>query len=160
MEIWKDIYGYKGMYQVSNWGRVRSLLTDCIKRQKIDRYGYYVVTLYHKKYRVHRLVALAFCAGYADGLQVSHKDENKLNNFADNLEWVTQKENNNMPRHRERLCAGKGTAVLQLDNDLQFIASFDSIEQAARATGVNHHTIRKDIIGIPRRQSKFVWRKA
>ena len=113
-EIWKDIKGYEGYYQVSNFGQVRSI--DRIVKQKSskndDTYqynhyagkilkqyvinsGYCVVDLCknHKSIKklVHRLVAEAFLENKF--AQVNHKDENKLNNHIDNLEWCTAKYN-------------------------------------------------------------------
>jgi hypothetical protein len=103
-EQWRDIEGYGGRYQVSNMGRVRALFA--YRGQQAPRLlnpmqantGYRVVSLYDgsgQKHRqqVHRLVAKAFCDGYRDGLHVNHLDENKQNNRADNLEWVTAEEN-------------------------------------------------------------------
>lgn len=118
-EIWKDIVGYEGLYQISNLGRVKSL-------EKIDRggrhrkekllsltqcsaTGYYRVCLSKngkkKIWNVHRLVALTFIfnADPRNKTQVNHKDEAKTNNFVNNLEWVTPKENSNTPLHRKRL---------------------------------------------------------
>lgn len=161
-EIWKTIEGYGERYQVSNLGRVKSVKGQRPKklRQTIGKDGYFVVHLNHKKVKVHRLVALAFCDGYADNLVVGHKDENRLNNRADNLEWISQKKNNNTPLHRDRIKQAKGIAVWQLDNEGRRLARFDSIAQAARISGADNHTITNDIKGIPRRKSKYRWIRA
>lgn len=112
-EIWKDIEGYEGRYQVSNYGRVKSLEferpTKCnatritkekILSKRLDSKGYSFVMLYDgapnnkaKSYKVHRLVASAFISNKDNKPQVNHKDLNKSNNLVDNLEWVTQSEN-------------------------------------------------------------------
>ena len=104
IEVWKDIVGYEGKYQVSNMGRVKSLVDnngkprEKILKQKINNYGYHRVGLYKGKkqkwYQVHRLVAMAFVDGYEEGLVVNHIDEDKTNNCAWNLEWVTTTYNN------------------------------------------------------------------
>lgn len=108
-EIWKDIIGYEGLYQISSLGRVRSLDKTIITKHGHKRTfkgqiikpnisaGYYSVNLHHKgkakTIRIHRLLAIAFLEGYKPGLVVNHKDENPLNNDLSNLEWCTQKYN-------------------------------------------------------------------
>lgn len=105
-EIWKDIAGYEGLYQVSNLGRVKSLAKLCGHRPKgetilniQDIRGYKRVTLCKdnklKKFQIHRLVGLAFIENPENKPCINHKDENKANNNVDNLEWVTWKENTN-----------------------------------------------------------------
>ena len=109
-EIWKDIKGFEGMYQISNLGRVRSLdryvknktSNRNIKRGKILKswilHGYELVALSknsknHYK-RVHRLLAEAFIPKEDEKYDiVNHKDGNKSNNKIENLEWCTQKQN-------------------------------------------------------------------
>lgn len=96
MEIWKDIEGYEGYYQVSSLGNIRNVKTNKILIGDTNNIGYRRVTLYNpikKRFFVHRLVALAFCEGYQENYVVNHKDGNKLNNAVNNLEWVTRSEN-------------------------------------------------------------------
>lgn len=100
-EEWKDIEGFEGKYQISNLGRVRSmprfnnsaLLKGSLIKGHLQNNGYLSVSLGGKSFLLHRLVAKAFCAGYMKGLVVNHIDENKQNNNADNLEWVTPEYN-------------------------------------------------------------------
>lgn len=94
-EIWKPIEGTEGRYEVSNTGKVRSLnfnhtgVTKEIK-QKIDKYGYCTIHYFINGKRiyttVHRLVAQAFIPNPQNLPAVNHKDANKKNNHADNLE--------------------------------------------------------------------------
>ena len=97
-EIWKDIEGYNGLYQVSNAGRIRSIhySKSKILKQNIIR-NYYYVSLSKcglaKKLRVSRLVAKAFIDNSFNKQQVNHIDGNKLNNCINNLEWCTASEN-------------------------------------------------------------------
>lgn len=113
-EVWKPVLGYEGYYEVSNLGRVRSVpRTRAVKNRyggtnlRTDKgcdvslvdhgNGYLYVTLNKDGRKVnhfaHRLVALAFCDGYNEGLVVDHIDKNRRNNHCDNLEWVTQRVN-------------------------------------------------------------------
>ena len=96
MEIWKDIIGYEGYYQISSEGRVKSLISNKILIGDTNNLGYKRVILYtpiKKRFFIHRLVALHFCEGYAENLVVNHKDGNKQNNKAENLEWITHSQN-------------------------------------------------------------------
>ena len=107
-EIWKDIQGYEGMYQVSSHGRVRSFKWNRCKilKTRKDKKGYTVVTLtkHSKNYvpKVHRLVAIAFIPNPNNLPQVNHKDEDKSNNNIDNLEWCTNEYNRNYGTRNER----------------------------------------------------------
>lgn len=123
VEIWKDVKDYEGLYQVSNLGRVKVLekrnvrfgkwgrktLPERIKLSQKNKNGYYMIDLIKDKSRkrvyVHRLVAQAFVAN-PDNLQyVNHKDEDKTNNRADNLEWCTKAYNNNYGTKHARMVA-------------------------------------------------------
>ena len=118
-EIWKDIKGFEGYYQVSNMGQVRSMDRDVaysdgtihhhksrILKGSPNQQGYLQVNLQRdrqvKHISIHKLVALHFVYGYAEGLQVNHKDENKWNNRADNLEWCTGIYNQNYGTAKQR----------------------------------------------------------
>lgn len=134
MEIWKDIYfvdfegvehDYRGKYQVSNKGRVRSLDytktyvnngTLCsrtfkgkILSARATHNGYLRVRIWNrpnppKDFFVHRLVAYMFLKVPKDtSLQINHKDENKTNNNVENLEWVSAKENCTYGTRLERI---------------------------------------------------------
>lgn len=108
MEIWKDIKGYEGLYQVSNEGRVKALsrvvksrwgtpkpLKEKEIREIVDSLGYSRLSLSKdgnvKAHKIHRLVAEAFLVGEG---QINHIDGNKQNNHVSNLEFCTQRENN------------------------------------------------------------------
>lgn len=101
-EVWKDVVGYEGCYQVSNFGRIRStkrVTFDGRKRKEMirapsyDPDGYLTVNLskdgISKTQRIHRLVATAFIPNPNGYSQINHKDENKSNNCVENLEWCT-----------------------------------------------------------------------
>lgn len=142
MEIWKDIHGYEGLYQVSNFGRVKRLKREKLWRgtkvkidEKImsiskDRSGYFTIQLYNnnidKRHRVHRLVASAFIG--VSELQVNHIDGIKTNNNINNLEYVTASENikhyieNNIVIYKQK------QRLLDLRNN----KIYDSIRQGCR----------------------------
>ena len=99
-EHWKPVPEYEGLYEVSNSGQVRSVYRyKTILKPMISNAGYERVDLFkdrkRKQFSVHRLVALAFIENPEGKPFVNHKDENKLNNEASNLEWVTHSENCN-----------------------------------------------------------------
>lgn len=111
-EIWKDIKGYEGKYQVSNYGNVKSLnyrhtSKERLLKHKIDAHGYvnlcFCVNHKTKWVLAHRLVANAFIPNPDNLPQVNHKDEDKTNNHVDNLEWCTQLYNMNYGTCRERI---------------------------------------------------------
>ena len=139
MEIWKDIAGYEGIYEISSLGNIKSYYakngrlvnTGRLISGKLDKDGYREVALSkggHVKYtRVHRLVAEAFIDGDTS-LDVNHKDGNKLNNAVDNLEWVTAKENI-QHAHDTGLHKGCRTKVILEKNGEK--KEFSSIVQAS-----------------------------
>ena len=115
-EIWKDIEGYEGLYQVSNLGRVKSLeridrlgrlKPGVILRPKVERGGYLLVGLHkegkQKMFLVHRLVAHAFIPNPEGLPEINHRDEDKTNNLVDNLEYCDRKYNMNYGTRNERM---------------------------------------------------------
>ena len=91
-EIWKPVKECN-KYEISNKGVIRNALTKKLKYVEDNTAGYLRVVLDNKKYFVHRLVAEMFCEGYFEGAVVNHKDFDKHNNSANNLEWVSRSEN-------------------------------------------------------------------
>lgn len=98
-EEWKDVIGYEDLYQISNFGRIKSIKYeyDKILKTNLTNSGYLELTLHkNKKLKhktIHRLVAIHFVDNPENKKEVNHKDGNKLNNYAYNLEWNTPLEN-------------------------------------------------------------------
>lgn len=107
-EIWKDVADYEGLYIVSNYGNVANIKYDNRSPRLLKRFingsGYYYVSLRkdgeNRNMLIHRLVAASFIPNPENKPQVNHKDGNKLNPRADNLEWVTALENH---EHAEKM---------------------------------------------------------
>lgn len=101
-EIWKDVMGYEGLYQVSDQGRVKNIAKRArtsvgrLVSSTTDTWGYPKLLLSKqgeaKLKRIHRLVALAFIPNPQNKPEVNHKNRNKRDNSVDNLEWATRKE--------------------------------------------------------------------
>ena len=96
-EIFKCVVDFEGLYQVSNFGRVKSLRRNIIMKSQIDTRGYEILRLYKNKkgktFTVHRLLAKAFIPNPLNKEQINHKNCNRIDNRLENLEWVTPKEN-------------------------------------------------------------------
>ena len=126
-------------YEVNEIGEVRTIATGFIKKQRTDRYGYKVVALNcgngkQKFVTVHRLVAQAFVPNPDNLPCVNHKDENKTNNNADNLEWCTVAYNNRYGTHIEKCAAAKRKAVIGTKDGEE--VHFDSAREAGEVLGI------------------------
>ena len=97
MEIWKDVEGYEGLYQVSNLGRIKSLRTNRILKNIKDKDGYEIIFFSihqnQKCFKIHRLVAEAFIPNPDNKPQVDHINSISDDNRAENLRWATPHEN-------------------------------------------------------------------
>lgn len=147
MEVWKDIEGYEGLYQVSSWGRVKRLNTGRILKGRKNTNSYLTVGLCkngeQKDYLIHRLVAQAFIPNPHNKPQVNHIDENKENNHAENLEWVTAKENNNHGTHNLRASKTKSIPIICIETGIEFYG----ISECSRQMGLNDGNITSVLKG-------------
>ena len=143
MEIWKDIIGYEGLYQISSYGRVMSTVYDKprIMKQSTDGRGYPVIRLVKnsKKWTgsVHRLVAVAFIDNPENKSTVNHINEIKSDNNVTNLEWLTNTENINYG-NRNKLVSDKlkKSVTCTTLNDV-VLFKVDSIQECVKL-GFNH----------------------
>ncbi len=162
-EVWKKVSGYDGRYEVSSIGRIRSFIGWKSRWSEIPRIlspsktavGYLQIFLWkrgeYKVMSIHRLVAAAFVENPHGYRYVNHKDGDKLNNSADNLEWCTQSYNIKhaydlgLRTFTERTLESnkrRGKSVLQI-LDGKVIAKYPSAAEASRATGIQKANIGK-----------------
>lgn len=161
---WKDIPGFDGKYQASEAGDVRNSFTGRVLAQRVSRYGYYQVNLSHgdKAYtaEVHRLVALAFMENLEGLPQVNHRNENKKDNRASNLEWCTSEYNlaygTRIQRLQEQAASKWGKPVRQMSGEEE-LATYASIGEAARATGLKATRISRACHGERGSYAGFRW---
>lgn len=131
-EVWKDIKGYEGRYQVSNYGNVKSLKyrhhnkISLLKKYKSSNYYRVALGKAHKKFFIHRLVAEAFIPNPHNLPFINHKDENGLNNYFKNLEWCTQSYNINYGTRNERVAQKKRRLIAQYNLNGEIIKTWAS----------------------------------
>ena len=157
-EIWKDVVGYEGLYQVSNLGRVKSIAhkvrcrggfrtlpTKLMSPQTDKKKNFYYFVRLHKNgvaksYFVHRLVAVAFIDNPNNLPQINHKDGNKRNNNVNNIEWCTASENSH-----HAFTTGLSTPTISHYRGVQafrfsdnsFVGEYKSQHEAAKILGLN-----------------------
>lgn len=162
-EIWKDIAGYEGLYQISNFGRVKRTYRNGnvkILKSWINRQGYLIVDLCknskRKHFPVHRLVAQAFIPNPENKPEPNHEDGNKFNNHVSNLKWVTRAENvqhaldEGLNHQGENSCKAKltnGQAHWIRQNYIKGDSEFGA-GSLARKFKVTHSTILDIIRGV------------
>lgn len=180
-EIWKDIKDYEGLYQVSNFGNVKSLPRKTnnqynkgiIMKQMIYR-GYSKVQLNKngkiKWFAVHRLVAQAFLPNLDNKPQVNHIDGNKLNNNLSNLEWVTGSENQlhsyrilkNTPSMKNHYGSNHVASkiIYQFDKNNNFIKKWNSIIEATNELNICACNITDCAKGNRKSAGGYIWKYA
>lgn len=160
-EIWKDIEGYNGDYQISNKGRVKSLknknpLIMSLIQQTTS--NYYCIGLckdnHKKKYSVDRLVAEAFIPNPNNYSEINHINKDTLDNRVENLEWCTHSQNVQHSIYRQ------GIRVQQFTLDGQLLNTFESLAEAERQTNIYRPNISNALDKVNRTAGGFIWRRA
>ena len=164
-EEWREVQGYEGLYEVSNFGRVRTLnykRTGAIRVMKdagLKKTGHRYVVLYKNGVKmhqyVHRLVAQAFVSNPNNLPCVNHKDENPTNNCANNLEWCSKEYNNTFGSRTERIAekkrghnnTPKSKAILQLSLDGELLQEWPSAQEIKRQLGYSQGNISTVCLG-------------
>lgn len=182
LEIWRDIDGYNGKYQVSNLGNVKSIYTiyvingihnkyyrDIILQPFAQKNGYLNVCLWKdgkKKNRlIHQLVAQSFIPNPNNLPQVNHKDEDKTNNVVSNLEWCTAKENVNYGTCIQRMSESqinnskRSKVVYQYSMDNIFIKEWPSAREIERQLGYIATDICACCRGIRKTAYGYIWKR-
>lgn len=169
-ELWKDVKNYEGLYQISNFGRIKSLsrlknnqynaylIKEKILKLRKTKYGYNEIKLNKnntsKVFKVHRLVAQAFLEDYDEKLQVNHKDENKTNNRVDNLEMCDSKYNCNYGTRNNKIAKG----ILQLDSNNNIIKIWRSATDIEKELNIKQSNIIAVCKGKRKTLRGFKWK--
>ena len=165
-EIWKDIEGYEGLYQVSNLGRVKSLNYKRTGKEKIlkaynNSHGYLQVNLCKDGNReqplVHVLVATAFLDNPDNLPEVNHKDENSKNNMVENLEYCSSSYNTNYGTRNKRVAEKLSKPVFSVDKESGLIMWWQSTMEAERCTGINNGSITQCCKGKRKSAGNHYW---
>lgn len=156
---WKPIPGFERFYEISNEGDVLSLRSGRIRKPVLSNANRYLTMILcgdkHKKtVYIHRLVAEVFVDNPNGFTSVNHKDENKLNNNASNLEWCTQAYNNTYNGKDQRVCKG----VVQVDPNTGEETHWQSARKAHEAGIANYKNISACCRGLRFTAGGYIWR--
>ena len=174
-EVWKDLSGYEGLYQVSNLGNVLSVRRGIILKHKLDKDGYKEYSLVNKfgkrkSERGHRIVALMFCEKPIGYNVVNHKNMIKGDNNCDNLEWSTVSLNTKHAYHNSEKIRESTTAASKLGADAirikievfkdgVFVGTFDGKANCAEELGISEKTIYNRLNGKFSSRSGYTFKK-
>ena len=175
-ELWKPVKGYEGLYEVSNFGRIRTVEREYTQKHYSGIDSHYNVKnkimRQHKRgnrmfvgltkdkiqkgYSVSRIVATAFLPNPENFPVVNHKDANPCNNNVENLEWCTQSHNIKYAYDNKTKIPPHMRKVNQYDLDGNFIRTWDSMAEAGRETG-SYSNIYKVCQGLRNKAGGYKW---
>lgn len=159
-EIWRDIKGYEGLYQISNFGNIKGLKYQKILTPKKRNDGYLNIQLYknnkRKKFFIHRLVAETFLENPKKYPCVNHIDENKQNNNLINLEFCSIKYNNRYSLYKSN--KRKRRKINQYDLNGNFIMQWKSIKEINRKLNLSYYGIFNCLSGRQNTSCNYIWK--
>ena len=175
-EIWKPVKGYEGLYEVSNLGRVKTLVKKGNRNEFVmtpthSKYGYMSIHLYknteRKRKLVHRLIAIAFIENPENKATINHENGVHDDNRIENLTWATQKENN---QHAYDVLKRKGPStgkfgkdnpgskiIYQLSMDGKVLKKFYGLRDAGRQMNLNYKNISGAALGSTKSCGGYKW---
>ena len=172
-EIWKDIEGYEGLYQISSLGKVKSLpkitfnakgqykTKERILKYGKNQYGYFQISLWkdgkRKNKPIHKLIATMFIPNPKKYKIINHIDGNKQNNNIQNLEWCTQK-HNVKEAYRLGLTSKRYKSVNQYDLHNNFIKTWKSIAEINKKLKIDESSIVRCCKGRQNKAGNYIWR--
>lgn len=180
IEVWKDIKNYENLYQISNLGNIKNIkknklikpfISKSTKYLQIDLCKYGI----KKRYSIHSLVCNAFISNPNNYKYINHKDENKLNNNANNLEWCTQKYNCNygsrnqkigeksrQRKHtkeaKEKISNALSKTILQYGKDNNFVKEWKNAYEVKRELNISNSSINECCNKKRKTAGGYIWK--
>ena len=180
MEIWTPINNYEEIYEISNFGNIKNIKRNKIMKPFVSKKtGYLQIDLCKngnkKRYNIHRLVAIHFVDNFDNYNYINHKDENRKNNKAINLEWCTQKYNCNYgsrnlkisrcskgrkhkPETKDKISKALSKTILQYNKENDFIKEWRNAYEVARELKVSPSNINACCNNKRKSAYGYIWK--